>query len=231
MQQILPPSGEEIVSRPETRFAPANPVWRSLSFALIHCVMTPFARLGSILRLRHTIIGKEKLRGHRRSGYFLFGALPDHDCRDIPLALCDPKHTYRVVPSRKNRRGDTVISPWKQLCGDIPTPADSRDTRGFLEAVEKRTVQKGAVVIYPELLEGTEIDPYSLPARFDEPAFCFTITRETDENGKEKTVTRLDGPFYPRFGFPLEVEAAELRARITASMQSHPEQEDGHEKA
>ncbi len=206
----------------KTRYAPKNPLWRCLSFLLIHCVLTPLARLRCIFGMRHIVRGHKKLRGYRRSGYFLYGNGADvKRATTIPLALCDPKHTYRIVPSRV-KHGRTVISPWRLLCGDIPTPADARDTRAFMEAVEKRAVQRGAVVVYPETLEGIDpaLDPYSFPARFDEPAFCFTTVTERDARGKSCVVTYLDGPFYPVEGLPLDEQTADLRARITAKMAS-----------
>ncbi len=206
----------------KTRFAPKNLVWRSVSFFLIHCFLTPIARIRCVVGMRHTVRGHKRLRGYKRSGYFLYGNRTDVPGADsIPLALCDPKHTYRIVPSRI-KRGRTVISPWRLLCGDIPTPADASDTRAFLEAVEKRAVERGAVVVYPETLEGIDptLDAYSFPARFDEPAFCFTTVTEPGEDGAPCTVTYLDGPFYPCEGRSLSEQTDDLRARITARMAS-----------
>ncbi len=203
----------------KTRFAPKSPFWRSLSFFIIHCLLTPAARLRCLVRMRHTVREHKRLRGHKRTGYFLYGNHVDvPDPEGIPLALCHAKHTYRVVPS-KEKNGRTVISPWRLLCGDIPTPAAAGDTREFLEAVEKRVVERGAVVIYPEQLADNPIipDPYSYPARFTEPAFCFTTVTETNQKGEPCVVTYLDGPFYPRYGLPLEEQTADIRTRIEAA--------------
>ncbi len=204
----------------KTRFAPKNPLWRCSSFVLIHCILTPIARLRRLFGTRHIVRGNHKLRGYKRSGYFLFGALPNNSVdMTIPLALCDPKHTYTLTPSRV-KGGKTVISPWRLLCGDIPIPADASDARLFLEAVEKRAVERGAVVVYPSTLEGIDpsLDPYAFPARFDEPAFCFTTVTEADEQGRPCVVTYLDGPFYAKEGASLEEQTADMRARITERM-------------
>ncbi len=205
----------------KTRFAPKSLVWRSVSFTLIHCILTPLARVRCLIGMRHKVRGHRKLRGYKRCGYFLYGNRADVPGADsIPLALCDPKHTYKIAPSHRNRRGTTVISPWRLLCGDIPAPTASNDTRAFLEAVEKRAVERGAIVVYPALFDGIdpELDPYSFPARFDEPAFCFTTVTERDEVGKACVVTYLDGPFYPASGMSLEAQTDDLRTRITDRM-------------
>ncbi len=219
---LAPEDRDKLHATVKTRFAPKNAVWRSLSFFLIHCILTPVARIRCLMGRRHYVRGHKKLRGYKRSGYFLYGNCADvKRATGIPLALCDPKHTYRVVPSHK-KGGRTDISPWRLLCGDIPTPADAGDTRAFLEAVEKRAVERGAVVIYPETLEGIDpsLDPYSFPARFDEPAFCFTTVTEKTEDGHSYTVTYLDGPFYPTEGRSLSEQTADLRCRISETMQA-----------
>ncbi len=216
----IAPTEEEMRAVIKTRFAPKNVIWRSLSFAYIHCVLAPLARLRVLVGMHHVVREHKKLRGYKRSGYFLYGKLPSaRGERRIPLALCNPKHTYTVTPSRV-KGGKTVISPWRLFCGDIPTPATPADTRAFLEAVEKRAVERGAVVVYPETLVGIDpaLDAYSFPARFDEPAFCFTTVTEYTEGGKPYAVTYLDGPFYAKSGAPLEEQTEDMRARICDCM-------------
>ncbi len=206
----------------KTRYAPKNPLWRLLSFLIIHIFLRPAAKLYCYFRLRHTAKGRRRLRGYRRHGYFLYGnGATVKDGRMIAFALTTPRHTYAVVrPKVKN--GRTVISTWRQLCGEIPGPASGEDARAFLEAVEKRTVQKAAVIIYPEEpLPPSGIDPYSYPARFDEPAFCFTTVKETDAGGKRRTVTYVDGPFYPKYGLSLTEQTEDIRTRISGAMNAH----------
>ncbi len=223
-------SPEETRAVIKTRFAPKNPIWRSLSFTLIHCILTPIARVRCLIHRRHAVEGQRKLRGYKRSGYFLYGALPeDGKDRVIPLTLCDPKHIYTIVPSRE-KGGRTDISPWRLFCGDIPSPATAADTRAFLEAVEKRAVERGAIVVYPSSIEGVDpaLDPFSFPARFDEPAFCFSTVTEATEDGKARTVTYLDGPFYAKDGLSLSEQSADLRTRITERMTArHTAAKDG----
>ncbi len=216
-EPLMPPAEKPQI---KTRYAPKNPLWRLLSFIIIRTFIMPSARLYCSFRLRHTAKGRKKLKGYRRNGYFLYGDTTYRDGCMIAFAL-NNRHTYTVVqPKVKN--GRTVISTWKQLCGDIPAPADHADERAFLEAVEKRAVQKAAVVIYPrEPMPQTDIDPYSYPARFNEPAFCFTTVIETDKRGKPRTVTYLDGPFYPKYGMSLADQTAYIRARIEESVRSH----------
>ncbi len=208
------------------RFVHKGLLWRISAFVFYRCIMWPFAWAWCKIRFRHKIENRRVLRGYRRRGLFAYGnhTLMLGDAF-IPNLIFGRKYTYVVVgPQNLSARGTCHL--W-QMCGAIPTPTSIRGYRGFLEALEKRTLEHGAVVVYPEAhiwpyYTGIRSFPdtsFSYPARLGEPVFCFTNTFHRRPLCKTpKVVTYVDGPFYPDESLSLSEQAQELRDRVYATM-------------
>lgn len=203
-----------------------NLLWRACAAFVYRCVMKPFAFLFCKLRYRHSVKNRRVLRGMRRSGCFVYGnhTLMAGDAF-IPNLVLSPKRTYVVVnPENLSAPG---TRNFLQMNGAIPTPTALSGYRPFLEALEKRTVQRAAVVIYPEAHIWpyyTGIRPFSAmsfayPVRFDEPVFCFTNTFHRRRlTTLPRVTTYVDGPFYPDRSLPPREQAQDLRDRVYAAM-------------
>jgi 1-acyl-sn-glycerol-3-phosphate acyltransferase len=203
-----------------------DPLWRVCSFVVYRLIMIPFAFLWCKLRFHHRIENRQVLRGFRHRGCFVYGnhTLMSGDAY-IPNLLLAPKRTYVIVsPENLSARG---TRSYLQMCGAIPTPGTLGAFRNFREALEKRTVERSAVVIYPEAHIWpyyTGIRPFpdtsfAYPVQFGEPVFCFTNTFHRKKHGRvPRIVTYVDGPFYPDERLPRAKQAKELRDRVYQTM-------------
>lgn len=184
------------------RYLPRNVFWRIARFFVYRVIMTPFAYLFCHLQFRMKVIGKEKLRPYRKTGYFLYGnhtQIPGDGF--IHNVLTFPTDAYVVVnPDNIAVRGTKNLM---MMLGTLPTPTDFSGFKNFTKAIETRIEQGHAVVIYPEAHIWpyyTGIRPFPMtsfhyPISCDAPTFCFTVTYRRSKHGRARIVTYVDGPF------------------------------------
>ncbi len=203
-----------------------NLLWRICAFVVYRLIMTPFAFLWCKIRFHHTVKNKRVLRGFRRRGGFVYGnhTLMSGDAY-IPNICLFPKRTYVIVsPQNLSARG---TRNFLTMCGALPVPATIGGFRKFKEALEKRTVERAAVVVYPEAhiwpyytgVRPFDESAFAYPVRFGEPVFCMTNTFHKKKHGKiPRVVTYLDGPFYPDESLSRAAQAKELAERVRRTM-------------
>ena len=199
---------------------------RVLSFFWYRIIATPIAFFYTKIKYRHKIVGKEKLKGFEKSGYFVYGnhtqILGDPL---IPTFVCFPKKAYIIVHA--NNVSMPYLGRVTPYMGGLPLPDDMAATRNFSAAIEKRIDQGGAVFIYPEAHIWpyyTKIRPFgdgsfSYPIKHGTPTFCFTNTYQ--QKGKRKhprIVTYIDGPFYPDSSLPMRKQRRLLRTEVYMTM-------------
>ena len=199
---------------------------RALSFFWYRIVATPLAFLYTKIKYRHKIVGREKLKGFEKQGYFVYGnhtqILGDPL---IPSFVCFPKKAYIIVHA--NNVSMPYLGRVTPYMGGLPLPDDMAATRNFTSAIEKRIDEGAAVFIYPEAHIWpyyTKIRPFgdasfSYPIKQNTPVFCFTNTDQ--KKGKREhpqIVTYIDGPFYPDKSLPLRKQRKFLRAEVYMAM-------------
>lgn len=200
-----------------------NPV---ASFFWYRIVATPIAFFYTKFKYRHKIVGREKLKGFKKQGYFVYGnhtqILGDPL---IPSFVCFPKSAYIIVHA--NNVSMPYLGRITPYMGGLPLPDDMAATRNFSAAIEKRIEQRAAVFIYPEAHIWpyyTKIRPFgdssfSYPIKHKTPTFCFTNTYQ--KKGKRKhpqIVTYIDGPFYPDENLPQRQSRKKLRDEVYSAM-------------
>ena len=185
-------------------------------------VATPIAFAYTKLEFHHKVIGREKLKGFRDTGYFLYGN-HTHDIGDafVPSMLNFPKDDYVIV--HPNNVSMPVLGKITPSLGALPLPDDLDASQNFMKAVERRIAEHNAVVIYPEAHIWpyyTGIRPFPdksfhYPVKYGVPSFCFTNTyRKRRGSRKPDMVTYIDGPFYPKEGLSPRAQKKDLRDRI-----------------
>ena len=123
----------------------------------------------------------------------------------IPNMLSFPQNCYVVVNSENVAvKGTQNIM---MMLGAIPIPDSFNGMKNFIGAIEKRSVQKSMIMIYPEAHIWpyyTKIRPFidvsfKYPVSLEIPAFCITNTyvARGKKKDKIKMVTYVDGPFFP----------------------------------
>ncbi len=209
-------------------YLPRSRIRRAVAFFLHHFVATPVCFLFLKLYYGQKIVGREKLRPYRKTGYFLYGnhtrAAGD---AFTPSMAAFPKKPYILV----NR--DAVSIPFLRRIvedlGAMPVPDSLEAHKKFLAAIRTRAARGDVIVVYPEAHIWplcTEIRPFSAasfayPAETDKPVFTFTVTyRKRKPFGGVKATVYLDGPFFPDKTLPKPQQKHDLRDRAFAAMEA-----------
>ena len=197
-------------------------------------VATPCAFLYVKLSLHQRTVGKEKLRPFLKQGIYLYGnhtqAVGDPF---TPNVFCFPKRVSFIV--HPNNVSMPVLGRINPSLGAIPLP-DTRDAyKNFVACVNGRIEKGHAVVIYPE----AHIWPYytkirdfpdasfGYPVKSDTPVFCFVNTyQRRGRSKKPRTVTYIDGPFYPDNSLPVKQRRKKLRDEVYQTMCRRAENSD-----
>jgi 1-acyl-sn-glycerol-3-phosphate acyltransferase len=200
-----------------------NPI---LCFFWYRIVATPIAFFYTKFKYKHKIVGKEKLKGFKNEGYFVYGnhtqILGDPL---IPSFVVFPKAAHIIVhPNNVSMPYLGRVTPYM---GGLPLPDDMAATRNFSAAIEQRISEKRAVFIYPEAHIWpyyTKIRPFgdasfSYPIKHKTPVFCFTNTyQKKGKSEHPQIVTYVDGPFYPDERLPMRERRKRLRDEVYFAM-------------
>lgn len=199
---------------------------RITRFFWYRMVATPIAFFYTKLAYRHKIVGKEKLKDYRRSGYFLYGNHTHHLCDAvIPSLITLPKDAYVIV--HPNNVSMPYLGRVTPSMGAIPLPDDAAAYKNFLSAIKYRLREGAAVTVYPEAHIWpfyTKIRPFTdasftYPVRFGLPVFAFTNTYVKRGHSKRpRIITYVDGPFYPDASLPSADARQQLRGRVYGVM-------------
>lgn len=193
---------------------------------LYRLVAYPAAFLYSKLVFHRKIVGKDKLKPFKGTGYFLYGnhTQPTGDAL-MQACVASPDSTYVIV--HPNNLAIPVIGRFTPALGALPLPGDMASYRAFKKAIAQRVEEGHPIVIYPEAHIWpyyTKIRPFpdtsfSYPAEQGRPAFCFVNTYQKRLFGKRpRIVTYVEGPFYPDPALPPRSARADLRDRVFAAM-------------
>jgi 1-acyl-sn-glycerol-3-phosphate acyltransferase len=199
---------KEKVSLPEGyEFIPENPFVR-LYAAILYSGFKVFARFYARFYLHMDIVGREKLKKVKGTGYVIYAnhTNPFHDAFS-PALVADRRIFTIISPVNLKLPG---IGKFLPLIGGIPLGTNEKEKKAMNEAVDKRLAQKKCLVIYPE----AHVWPYytkirKFPAgdrsfkyavRNNLPVFTMTTTyHKSKVKGQERPdmTVYVDGPFYP----------------------------------
>lgn len=211
---------------PDYPYIHKNIFYRFASFVVYRLVLTPIGYFHSKFALHQKIVNRKVLKACRKQGYFIYGNHTNLLGGGFtPSMVCFPKKVYLIVNS------DNVdvkgLSTAFKMGGALPLPSTLEGMPNFLNAVEKRVLQHHVIGIYPEAHIWpyyTKIRPYKAvsfkyPAKLDAPVYCFTDCYKKRRFGKKpRTVTFVDGPFYPNKSLSVPEQANDLRDRVYATM-------------
>ncbi len=210
-----------------------NVFYRFFAFVAYRIVLTPIAYFHRVFALHQKIVNKKVLKAYRHKGYFIFGNHTNMLGGGFtPSVVCFPKRVYIIVNS------DNVavkgFSTLFKMGGALPLPSTLAGMPSFLDAIKKRYDEGGVIAVYPEAHIWpycTWIRPYKsvsfkFPVSLSAPCFAFTDCYKKRHFGKKpRTVTYVDGPFFPNESLPLEQRHDELRDRVYAAMKARAGQE------
>lgn len=208
------------------RYFKRNPLWHFFAFVIYRLIATPIGSLFNIVTYRMRIVGKKKLKGYAKSGYFLYGnhTLIPGDAF-TPTMVSFPKKAHIVV--NPDATSIPVIGSIVEMLGAVPVPDDIKNLKEFYRAIDCYAEKNKVVAIYPEAHIWpyyTDIRPFkdtsfTYPAKANKPVFCFTTVFN---KGKllpiVKTTVYIDGPFFPSEELSVRENKAKLRNEVFSAM-------------
>ena len=179
-----------------------NAIWEVCSTLFQNILSMPIKIGYAKLKLRIKFVGKEKLKKHKNTGYFIY-ANHTQSFADtfIPSLANYPKRNFLIVnPVNISLKGTGNIV---EMLGAIPVPNTKDAAKEFLKIISKRIETGSSVTIYPEAHIWpyyTKIRPFKsvsfkYPVKLNKPSFCITNTYQRYEKNKIQIVTYIDGPF------------------------------------
>ena len=195
---------------------------RLLCFFWYRIVAIPLATLYLKLKFRHKIVGREKLKAHKKDGVFIYGnhTQPTADAL-IPTFISYPRWAYVIVhPANVSMPFLGRITPYM---GALPLPDGLSAARNFRAAIDLCIKGGKPVFIYPEAhiwpyftgIRNFPDDSFSYPVRYGTPVYCFTnVYKKRHSKKKARIVTYVDGPFYP----DASLDGAEARRRLRSEV-------------
>lgn len=222
-------AGNHIQAKPVDEHFPytnRRPLWHAVGAFLYRAVATPvaFAVCRGAFGMR--VKNRRALRRLSNTGFFMYANHTQalHDAFS-PSLLSFPKKCYIITSP------DSVSLPFLRnvvlMLGAIPLPTTAGAVRKFKHTVEKRIRSGKPVMIYPEAHIWpyyTGIRPFTdvsfhYPVQLETPVFCFTNTYQKRRWSKRpRTVTYVDGPFFPDGSLPAKARKKDLRDRVYRCM-------------
>ena len=208
--------------------------WRFLRFVSYRLIAMPIAFLYCKIALHGKFKNRAVLKKVKKQGCFVYG---NHTQQIgdpfIPnIALC-PKSVYVIVhPNNVSMPSLGKVTPY---LGALPLPSNLKAMRNFRDAIHTRIKDGNFVVIYPEAhiwpfytgIRDFPATSMKYPVELDVPSFAMTTTyRKRLFGRKPRTVTYLDGPFYPDQSLPPKARAQALRDQIYETMVNRSKESD-----
>lgn len=200
--------------------------WKLGRFLCYRLVTMPIAFFYCKIVLHSRFRNRKLLKQAKRTGCFVYG---NHTQQIgdpfLPNLLLCPRSVYVIVhPNNVSMPFLGRITPY---LGALPLPSNLKAMRNFREAIRTRIQEGNIIVIYPEAhiwpfytgIRDFPATSMKYPVELDAPCFAMTTTyRKCRFRRKPRTVTYLDGPFYPDKALSPRARAQELRDRIYNAM-------------
>lgn len=207
-------------------YAPTGSAWKAKHFLAYRLCAMPLAWLYCKLVLHSTFRNLEVLKAAEGTGCFVYGNHTQQisDAFLPNLALC-PRQVFVIV--HPDNVSMPVLGNVTPYLGALPLPGNLKAMRNFKAALKQRIEESCCILIYPE----AHIWPYytgirdfpatsmKYPVELGVPSYAMTTTYRRRRFGKRpRTVTYLDGPFYPDTSLSPRQQVQDLRDRIHEAM-------------
>ncbi|MBQ9098511.1 MAG: hypothetical protein IJY50_03685 [Clostridia bacterium] len=206
------------------RYDRSHGIHRLLRFFWYGIVAPLPAFLYRKFKFHHKIVGREKLKAHKKDAIFLFGnhTQPIGDAV-IPSFIRYPAYVI-VHPNNVSMPYLGRVTPYM---GAIPLPDDLTAAKGFVATIKAKVEKNRAIFIYPEAhiwpyytgIRPFGDESFQYPIKYNAPVYSFTNTYQKRRFSKKpRMVTYIDGPFYPDASLPLRERRRALRDAVYAQM-------------
>ena len=192
---------------------------RRAAAAVIYHVARPIVWVIQEVAYGEKIVGREKLKGYLKSGFYLYGnhtrSMGDAYC---PGILSWPKKAYIVAGA--DAFSIKGIRRLVEDLGGIPLPPGKKGFKNYTLAMRRHADKGHVITLYPEAHiwpQYTGIRPFGTasfhyPAENGKPVFTFTTTWQKKKLlPGARTVVYVDGPFIPDMSLPMDSRKQALR--------------------
>lgn len=206
-------------------YCPPGRWWQVKRFVAYRLVAMPIAWLYCTIALHSRFRGRENLK-KVTGGCFVYG---NHTQQIgdpfLPNLALRHKNVYMIV--HPDNVSMPVLGRLTPYLGALPLPGNLKAARNFKQAIAQRISEGGFVMIYPEAhiwpwytgIRDFPAGSMKYPVECNAPSFALTTTyRKRRFGSKPRTVTYLDGPFYPDETLSPRARVQDLRDRIHAAM-------------
>lgn len=200
--------------------------WRICRFVSYRLIAMPIAFLYCKISLHSTFRNLDVLRQVKNTGCFVYG---NHTQQIgdpfLPNLGLFPRSVFVIV--HPNNVSMPVLGRITPYLGALPLPSNMKAMRNFRNAIRIRIEQKKIVMVYPEAhiwpfytgIRNFPATSMKYPVELNAPSFAMTTTyRKRRFSNKPRTVTYLDGPFWPDMELPPRARAQALRDKIYDTM-------------
>ncbi len=194
-------------------------IWKTLAYILYFVIACPIVSLLNIIFYGEKIIGRNKIKGYRKNGFFVYAnhTLSMGDAY-TPSRICFPKKAHIIINS--DGVSIPIIGRIVEMLGGTAVPDDYKSFQKFTKEIDYLQKKGKAVYIYPEAHIWpyyTEIRPFldvsfNYPAKTNKPIFTATRVYEKRKIGKGvKVKVYVDGPFFADQNLPVKERQRFLR--------------------
>lgn len=211
-------------NKPGYKYIHTNPLFKAASFLLYYSIK-PLVTLMNKIVYHQKIIGKEKLKPYRYTGYFLYGNHTSPMGDAYTPNILTKKRNYMVVSEEATSiKG---IGTLVNALGAIPVPSDLENIKPFINAIETRIKEKKSITIYPEAhlwpgytkIRNFKSASFRYPYDLNAPTFVLTTTYQKRKHSKKpRMVTYVSGPFFPNYDLERKDSINDLRDRVYQEM-------------
>ncbi len=200
------------------RYFPKTAIRRGFAGGL-NLAVSPLIMLLQQTVYGEKIVGRKKLKGYRKNGFYLYGnhtrSMGDAYC---PNLLAFPKKAYIVASA--DCFSIKGIRRFVEDLGGIALPNNPKGFKNYSQAMKQHAEKGHIVTLYPEAHiwpQYTGIRPFKpatlhYPAETGKPVFTFTTTWQKRKIlPGARTVVYVDGPFMPDMNLPMDKRKEALR--------------------
>ena len=200
-----------------------NLLWNGISYLSQNVLSMPIKYFYTKFKFNLKIIGKEKFKECKKTGYFMYGNHTQEFADTLIPSLANyPKRNFFIVnPENISMKGMKTLVEW---LGAIPIPGNIKASKNFLEYIKELINKNYSITIYPEAhiwpyytkIRNFKSVSFKYPVRLNKPVYTFVNTYQSygKNNNKIKIVTYIDGPFYPNNNLDAKEAQEELRNKV-----------------
>ena len=200
-----------------------NFIWNGISYLFQNVISMPVKFFYTKIKFRIKIVGKEKFKECKKTGYFLYGNHTQAFADTLIPSLANyPKRNYFIVnPENISMKGMGTLV---EMLGAVPIPGDIKASKNFLEYIKELINKNYSITIYPEAhiwpyytkIRNFKSVSFKYPVKLNKPVYTFVNTYQSygKNNDRIKIITYIDGPFYPNKNIEPKQAQEELRNKV-----------------